>query len=466
MELTHFIGLLGGLLVLAFAANRLAKRTGVPDALVLMAAGLLLGPVLHWIDAAKFESASRGFGTLALIIIIFEAGLELNLRETLKQLPAGLLLAVTSYSFSMAAAAGVCSYAIGIPRQTALLAGACLGCISSSIMLPVLQQMELPAAARITLVVEASVGDALGVLTVGTLLSWFAVKGQAITPVSPSVAHAANLISAGSMVGGLVGSFILKIALSVAIAVAAGILWARLLPLLSDQRFWQVLTFGAVLILYAVTDVLKGSDLFAVMIFGMVLANTHGRDISLGIVNFMNPPGQHPQEGILSFHAELGFLVRTFFFVLIGATLQFTALRRVALLSLAVLGALFLVRGLAVQVSRLLWRGTTRHEREIATLMIPRGLITAVLALEIAEQRGADFGFLVSLAFALILFSNLLLLVGTVRWRVSHISPPVNVATGAEIAVTNAELMGANAGMASAGTHSAVTVSVEGDEIP
>jgi cell volume regulation protein A len=259
------------------------------------------------------------------------------------------------------------------------------------------------------------------------------------------------------MLGGLVGSFILKIALSVAIAVAAGVLWARLLPLLSDQRFWQVLTFGAVLILYAVTDVLKGSDLFAVMIFGMVLANTHGRDLSLGIVNFMNPPGQHPQEGILSFHAELGFLVRTFFFVLIGATLQFTALRRVALLSLAVLGALFLVRGLAVQVSRLLWRGTTRHEREIATLMIPRGLITAVLALEIAEQRGADFGFLVSLAFALILFSNLLLLVGTVRWRVSHIAAPADAELGEEVAQVVLPQMGSGVGVEIAVTPDTVT---------
>jgi cell volume regulation protein A len=420
MQLTPFIGLLGGLLVLAFAANRLAKRTGVPDALVLMATGLLLGPALHWIDASKFESATRGFGTLALIIIIFEAGLELNLRETLKQLPAGLLLAVTSYSLSVAAAAGVCAFALGIPRQTALLAGAALGCISSSIMLPVLQQVELRTSARVTLVVEASVGDALGVLTVGTLLGWFAAKGSTPAPLSPAVVHFGKMMSAGSLLGGLVGSFILKIALSVAIGLAAGILWGRLLPLLSDQRFWQVLTFGAVLILYAISDVLKGSDLFTVMIFGMVLANTHGRDLSLGIVNFMDPPGPHPQEGILSFHAELGFLVRTFFFVLIGATIKFTALRRVALLSLAVLGALFLVRGIAVQVSRALWRGATRHERELATMMIPRGLITAVLALEIAEQRGADFGFLVSLAFALILFSNLLLLVGTVRLRAAQ----------------------------------------------
>ena len=36
MSLTHFFGLLGGLLVLAFVANRLARWTRVPDVLVLI----------------------------------------------------------------------------------------------------------------------------------------------------------------------------------------------------------------------------------------------------------------------------------------------------------------------------------------------------------------------------------------------------------------------------------------------
>jgi cell volume regulation protein A len=50
MSLTLFFGLLGGLLVLAFVANRLVRRTGVPDVLVLMATGVALGPVFHLVD--------------------------------------------------------------------------------------------------------------------------------------------------------------------------------------------------------------------------------------------------------------------------------------------------------------------------------------------------------------------------------------------------------------------------------
>ena len=61
-------------------------------------------------------------------------------------------------------------------------------------------------------------------------------------------------------------------------------------------------------------------------------------------------------------------------------------------------------------------RGATPLEREFAILMIPRGLITAVLALEVVEARN-ELAFLTSLAFAVILFTNLFVLLAAIRAR-------------------------------------------------
>jgi cell volume regulation protein A len=431
MSLNAFVGLLGFLLILAFAANRLARRTGVPDILVLMATGLLLGPTLHWIDAAKFEPATRGFGTLALILIIFEAGLDLKLRETLRYFPAGLFLSVVTYALSTAAVTEICILVLGLSRHDALLAGATLGCMSSAVVLPVLQQVDLRDSARVTLMVEAAFGDALGVLTVGSLLGTLVeTSGAGIRP-TPRV-----------LLGGLAGNFTLKILLSMVIALAAGLLWSRLLPYLSDQRSWHLLTLGAVLILYAVADLLHGSDLFAVMVFGVVLANLPVKGITLGGVRILAPPGAHAQTEILSFHSELGFLVRTFFFVLIGAIIRFGELRRAGLISLTILCALFIIRVVSVQIGRMAWHGSTRRERELACLMIPRGLVTAVLALKVAEARGPKFEFLIPLAFGLILLTNLLLLVGTLRMRATS-SPATMVAV---VATTSVAVVAVGAG--------------------
>lgn len=418
MSLTNFFGLLGGLLVLAFVANRLARRTRVPDVIVLMATGVLLGPVLHWVDASRFEQVTHGFGTLALILILFEAGLELDIRDTLRHFPGGLVLAVLSYTLSLGAVALLCAYSMRLPRISAVLVGAVMGCMSSSVLLPVLQQIELRIPVKVTLMVEASFGDALGALTVGVLLDLAA--GQNSLPGGSLAALLTEMglspATRGGVIGGVAGIFVLKIAISLILATLAGILWSRLLPVLSEERFWHVLTFAAVLLLYAGTHAAEGSELFAVMAFGVVLSNFPGKNRPLIESAFaLETPSKAHHRQILTFHSELGFLVRTFFFVLIGATTQFIGLRRHLIESLGILGALFLARVLAVQTSRVAWRGIESKERELACLIIPRGLITAVLALEVVQARGSEFQFLIPLAFGVILLTNLLLLVGTVR---------------------------------------------------
>src|SRR5580692_9295263 len=61
LDISLFFAVLGGLLVLAFVANRLVRFTRVPDVLILMATGVLIWPVLHWVNPDIFRGAARGF---------------------------------------------------------------------------------------------------------------------------------------------------------------------------------------------------------------------------------------------------------------------------------------------------------------------------------------------------------------------------------------------------------------------
>jgi len=56
-------------------------------------------------------------------------------------------------------------------------------------------------------------------------------------------------------------------------------------------------------------------------------------------------------------------------------------------------------------------------KRELMVWFVPRGLITAVLGIEVVEARGTVFAFLPSLAFAVVLLSSLTVLIGTIRAR-------------------------------------------------
>jgi cell volume regulation protein A len=396
MNLTSLFGLLGGLLVLAFGANRLFRWTRIPDVVVLMATGVVIGPVLGWARADQFKDVTHAFGTLALILILFEGGLDLNIRETLSHFPGGLLFGVLAYGLTTFSAGLVASSSLGISHRDGLLAGAVVGCTSSTIVLPVLQQWKAEKAVKIILLLESTLGDILGVLTVGFLIR----------------SHQAG----GSAVGDFLTGFFSQVAISLVASFLIGFGWSRLLPYLSEQQFWQVLTFSMVLLLYAGTERLGGSGLLAVLGFGLAISNLSGGRRSLVPTVFqLSQGGAGAHEQILNFHAELSFLVRTFFFVLIGAVVQLSGLRPIWPLLLGLTGVIYLARWVTIQFCRWTWRGLGASDREKILWMLPRGLITIVLAIEVVEVRGHSMSFLPPMSFAVILLTNLILVFGSIR---------------------------------------------------
>ncbi len=395
MHVPTLFGILGGLLVLAFLANRLSQRTHVPDVVVLMGTGLLIGPVLHWVRAEQFQDVTNAFGTLALILIMFGGGLELNISETLRHFPGGLVFGILVYVMTSALIGLIVKFSLDLPLATAMLVGAVLGCTSSTVVLPVLEQWRIGQPAKVILIVEAALGDILGVLTVGFLLE--------LGPSSEGI------------FSGLLTSLISNVTISMLAAVGLGFLWSRLLPKLSEQRFWQVLTLSVVLLLYAGTEALHASGLLAVLGFGLALANLPGRKDELRQAMWGAFWPKEPHLKIHEFHAELAFLVRTFFFVLIGIVVELQGLEAIWPLVLGVLGAIFLARFVAVQASRGAWHDMGPAEREVAIWVLPRGLITVVLALQVAAARGDDMAFLPPLAFATILLTNIVVVLGSLR---------------------------------------------------
>ena len=144
------------------------------------------------------------------------------------------------------------------------------------------------------------------------------------------------------------------------------------------------------------------------------------------------PASEHHQQ-VLTFHAELAFLVRTFFFVLLGVVVKLAGLTKYVLPVLGILGAIFLARWLAIHGSRWAWREFDLLEREVVLWILPRGLITAVLAIQVVEMRGSAYAWLPTLAFAVILATNAMVVVGSVRARRFSPAPAVAAPEAAKL---------------------------------
>lgn len=99
---------------------------------------------------------------------------------------------------------------------------------------------------------------------------------------------------------------------------------------------------------------------------------------------------------------------------------------------MAIVGVLFVSRFLAVQLSRVALRGISSRERELIFLMMPRGLITAVLAVQVVQGTGQEFAYLPAMAFTAILATNLLMVISAIRAE-RHQESKVTAASPAQI---------------------------------
>jgi cell volume regulation protein A len=382
MDMARAFGLPAALLIVAVGANRLSRWTRVPDIIVLLLIGIGLGPVLKWVDPNNFQDAIRILGMLALILILFEGGLELQLKEAIRYSPGGLLLAIVSYGLTVGLIAMVARVTLHLTWLDASLLGAVLGSTSAAVVLPAIQQIDAPEPIKITLTLESSLGEIIAVLTVGTLMG---LNGDV------------------GLVEGLITGFGHHILIDVAIGVAVGVAWSRLWPMVAGQQFSNALNLGTVLAVFAIGRYFGGSGLLAELVFGLTLANMP-----------RTPKMMRQDERMLAFHSELTFLVRSFFFVLLGIMAQVVAKAYVVPI-IAILVAVVVARWVAVRGTRWAIRDVTAADTELLWLMFPRGLITAVLALQVLAARGQIFFFLPSMAFTVVLFTNIFVVIAAVR---------------------------------------------------
>jgi Na+:H+ antiporter len=391
LESGAFLILLGGLVVLAFVAEEAFERLRIPPVLVLIAAGLLLGPASDLLPAKRFAEVAPQFGALAFLLILFEGGLDLDLKEVVTKLRVATTLAAANFAlaFLLALAVGVAGK-LGVER--ALAFGILLAPVSGTIVIPLVGRLGLRSGVRTMVVLEAALADVLAVLGMGLL---------------------AKVVTGGSLVGVIAVGSLFPVAGSAFVGVAAGLVWPRVVRWLGPRRFVDVLSFGVALSLWGVAELAQASGAISVLVFGMTLANEGPLLRLVGLpVEAASVTARHTVRRMHRFIGELTFLVRTFFFVFLGVVVRFTHLSPSHYLQAGAIFVLFLA-GRALVVRVLAARTVpplSAVERRTVWLLQPRGLVSAVLAIQAAAIGLDSDGTLLGVATLVVLATNILLL--------------------------------------------------------
>jgi NhaP-type Na+/H+ or K+/H+ antiporter len=340
------------------------RRTKIPDLLILVLFGYVIGPQMGLITAADFGAVGAFVSTLALVVILYEGGLHLSAADLkTSTLPA---TALSLLGFLLIATTGTLA-AWAFTNQAwhlAILMGLAVGSTSSAIVIPMVKALSIQDKCKTVLSLESAFTDVLAIVIFlvfldGVLAGEFSAR-QILIGIGP------------------------KTLVAILMGISSGLFWSWLrhhgdfsrTPFAGEA--WALLSFGLI-------ELSGHNGAMGALALGFTLAN----------INLLPKWSQKifEQQPVsvseLSLLREITFLLKTFFFIYLGTLVQFKDWRLV-LFSLLVCVLIFLTRYLSV---RLIYRPQhfTRLDAMITVAMGPRGLACAVLA-TIPLQRGLDGG--------------------------------------------------------------------------
>lgn len=387
---TLFLLAVAGTFLIGAIGEIVFERTNIPDVLWLILAGILLGPVGGLVTREQLGQIAPFFAALTLVIILFEGGAALRLSDLSRSAPRAGLLAILSFLLSMTAVAlagGLAALVGWLPegwtRLHSLLLGAILGGSSSIIIMPTMARARLAPGLANLVSLESALTDALCVVGTSALIR--IMLGGTSDAVHPGAALFRSFGMA-VVIGGAVG--------------LAGILFLRLLR--AKEHAYPI-TLAALLILYVVIDRAGGSAALGILTVAIILGNAGALSRTLGV--------EHAEldTDVRGFHRQMAFIIKSFFFVFIGAMLG----PPWSLFVLGVLlgGILLAVRAPAVLLATL-GIGLGADEKRLAVVALPRGLAAGVLATLPAASGVPLTEGLPVIVFACVLTTILLFAVG------------------------------------------------------
>lgn len=382
-----------------FAGRYVFQRTRIPDIPILLGIGVLLGPVFHLVETSMLLPLAPYVGTLALLVIMLEGGMSLEVDRVLRQMKWAFLLTVAAFLFSMVGVAAAYHWITGAPIPQSLLLGAILGCTSGAIVIPLVQEMRMAQNTRTILTLEAALGDALAVVCVLFLVQYIHVPSLSLGKQITSMANA-------FWWGGVLGA-------------AGGVLWVRFLASWGRMPLSYMLTMGAILLLYAASEAIHSSGIFAVLVFGMAISNAEA--LVKKIPSLREKADWEASEFALHetirwFHEEVTFITRVFFFVYLGMLMTIGSFNLVfTIVSVVVVAIIYLTRNLSVRTVGWLGRPQVPFERKVLTGMAPRGLASAVLATVPVAAGIPGTDPFIQYTFVVIAATNLLLAFSVLR---------------------------------------------------
>ena len=384
MDQALFILILGTLVFAAHWFAEIFSKRRIPDVLLLMFIGIIIGPLLKLIDAEKLSTIGSIFGQLTLVILLFESGTELSFKTLADSIKNTVTLTIVNFLFTFAAIGLLGWLVLGMNPGISFMLGAALGGSSSAVAIPLVKQISIGEKSKTILILESAFSAILCIVVTLAIFESYKYGEFRI----------------GIIFGQVFSSFLL----ASFIGVIGSIFWSMVLDKVRTINNSIFTTPAFVFIIYGINELLGYSGIISALAFGIGLANMEIiHDRWLKKFSDRKPTLLNPMEKTL--FSELVFLMKTFFFVYVGISIKFDSFISL-LIGLGISFLLIILRMWVVRVSLPSdIRGISRKDRAFLSMMIPRGLAAAVLATMISQSQLTGSERVSNIVFSVIFFT-------------------------------------------------------------
>ncbi|MGH9413066.1 MAG: cation:proton antiporter [Terriglobales bacterium] len=376
MQLAASIALIGGLVFLAHLFAHIFSRTRIPDVLWLLLIGVALGPVLHLIEPKSFGVVGPAFVSITLVLILFESGLSLQFNRLRRALPGTLALSTLSFIGQAAIVALATTWLTSLGPWLGTLLGVIIAGNSPTVIVPLAKGLKMGDRAHDILFLESALGDVVSIVVALALLNFHANGwGQwALTA----------------------GHFALGFGGAILIGAIAGLVWAVALRKTRGLQNPMFTTPAFVFLIYGGTELAHANGAIAALAFGIVLGNVEHTPLVREAL-----PATGLNQAEMGFLGEIVFLLKTFFFVYIGLSVNFSDLNWLLFGGLLTL-LLLIPRFPAVRLT--LRHRVPARDASLSACMVAKGLAAAVLAALLVEQALPGAEAMQSIIYAMVFF--------------------------------------------------------------
>lgn len=300
----HVLMSFGTILAVGVFSGLIAQKLKIPDVVVFLITGVILGPALAGLVNIKADSA---LNQIILIFgscyILFDGGASVRFR-VLKEVWITIVIIATIGVLIMTAITGIAAhYIMGVPFIVALLLGATIASTDPATLVPIFKQIRIKDRVSQTVMSESAFNDAIGAIVTFAILAVAAGTGEFSIMASlwDLLKQSSLGIFAGSALGYLAAMLI------------AHEKYAFL------EEYAPVVTLMSVIGAYLGADGLQASGFMAVFVFGVVLGNKDA-------FGFRTEEGE--DEKLAEYILTTSFLMRMFIFILLGAQVDFSLMNK------------------------------------------------------------------------------------------------------------------------------------------